>query len=142
MTGATALRRSVVLKRRPSGEPGPEHFELREDAVPSPGPNEVVTRAVWLSIDPYMRGRLREQQTYAAGIAPGAGASLNADFRYEATAPAFPLTLTRLDLAGVRGEAHGALREGGPFRLNLRGPIAPASLDTLPVAPAVASEKN
>lgn len=76
-------------------------------------------------------GGLRALGLDAAGIAPGAGASLNADFRYEATAPAFPLTLTRLDLAGVRGEAHCALRAGGPFRLNLRGPIAPASLDTL-----------
>jgi hypothetical protein len=67
----------------------------------------------------------------AAGIAPGAGASLNADFRYEATAADYPLTLTRLDLAGVRGEAHCSLRAAGPFRLNLRGPIAPPSLDTL-----------
>ena len=64
-------QRSVVLKRRPSGEPGPEHFEIAENKVPQPGAGEVLTRTIWLSIDPYMRGRLREVQTYAAPIMPG-----------------------------------------------------------------------
>jgi NADPH-dependent curcumin reductase CurA len=64
-------RRSVVLRRRPSGAPDRSDFEIREDAVPSPGPGEVVTRTIWLSIDPYMRGRLREQQTYAKAIEIG-----------------------------------------------------------------------
>jgi len=71
VSGANATRRSVVLKSRPTGEPGAEHFAIREDAVPSPGPGEVVTRTIFLSIDPYMRGRLREQQTYAVAIQPG-----------------------------------------------------------------------
>ena len=62
------LRRSVVLKRRPHGEPTPADFGIQEDAIPIPGPNEVVTRTLWLSIDPYMRGRLREEQTYAVAI--------------------------------------------------------------------------
>jgi NADPH-dependent curcumin reductase len=66
-----SIRRSWVLKQRPSGAPDAETFELREDAVPAPGPGEVVTRSIWLSIDPYMRGRLREQQTYAVAIQVG-----------------------------------------------------------------------
>jgi NADPH-dependent curcumin reductase len=70
MTGA-GLRRSIVLKRRPHGEPTPNDFSIQEDAVPTPGPNEVVTRTLWLSIDPYMRGRLREEQTYAVAIQIG-----------------------------------------------------------------------
>jgi NADPH-dependent curcumin reductase len=65
------LRRSVVLKRRPHGEPTPADFGILEDAIPTPGPNEVVTRTLWLSIDPYMRGRLREEQTYAVAIQIG-----------------------------------------------------------------------
>jgi NADPH-dependent curcumin reductase CurA len=65
------LRRSVVLKRRPKGEPTPEDFDIREDAIPTAGPGEVVTRTIWLSIDPYMRGRLREEQTYAVAIQIG-----------------------------------------------------------------------
>jgi NADPH-dependent curcumin reductase CurA len=71
MSGTNATRRSVVLKRRPTAEATPAHFEVREDAVPAPREGEVVTRTIWLSIDPYMRGRLREQQTYAVAIQPG-----------------------------------------------------------------------
>ncbi|HEY4041269.1 MAG TPA: NADP-dependent oxidoreductase [Rhodopila sp.] len=67
----TDLRRSIVLKRRPHGEPSPDDFTIREDAIPTPGPDEVVTRTIWLSIDPYMRGRLREEQTYAVAIQIG-----------------------------------------------------------------------
>jgi NADPH-dependent curcumin reductase CurA len=71
MSTSDAIRRSIVLTRRPRGAPGREDFEFREDAVPQPGAGEVVTRTIWLSIDPYMRGRLREQQTYAQPVNPG-----------------------------------------------------------------------
>jgi len=67
----TGLRRSVVLKRRPRGEPVADDFAIQEDEIPTAGPNEVVTRTIWLSIDPYMRGRLREEQTYAVAIQIG-----------------------------------------------------------------------
>ena len=46
-------------------------FRIARGCVPEPGPGEVVTRTIWLSIDPYMRGRLREQQTYAVAIQIG-----------------------------------------------------------------------
>ena len=65
------LRRSIVLKRRPHGEPTPEDFGIVEDAIPTAGSGQVVTRTMWLSIDPYMRGRLREQQLYAAPVQIG-----------------------------------------------------------------------
>ena len=68
---AETVRRSVVLRRRPSGAPDRSDFDIIEDAIPSPGPGEVVTRTIWLSIDPYMRGRLREQQTYAKAVEIG-----------------------------------------------------------------------
>ena len=71
MSQNATVRHSWVLRHRPSGEPSPDDFALREDAVPEPGPGEVVTRTIWLSIDPYMRGRLREQQTYAVAIQIG-----------------------------------------------------------------------
>src|SRR5690348_5599459 len=71
MSQTATMRRSIVLKRRPHREPGREDFEIREDAVPPPGGGEVVTRTIWLSIDPYMRGRLREQQLYAQPVNPG-----------------------------------------------------------------------
>lgn len=76
-------------------------------------------------------GGLRTLGISAEAIAPGAGRSLAAEFRYDPTAPEHPLRLTNLDLAGVRGEARCATRLGGPFRLDLRGELAPASLDGL-----------
>jgi len=71
MTSADNVRRSVVLKRRPKQEPTSADFEIKQDAVPLPEAGEVVTRTIWLSIDPYMRGRLREEQTYAQAIQVG-----------------------------------------------------------------------
>ena len=71
MSGSNQLRQSVVLKRRPSGEPLPSDFEIKEDLIPEPAAGEVVTRTLFLSIDPYMRGRLREEQTYAVAIQIG-----------------------------------------------------------------------
>jgi NADPH-dependent curcumin reductase len=68
---APSLRRSVVLKRRPHGEPESGDFGVHEDAIPTAGPGEVLTRTLWLSIDPYMRGRLREEQTYAVAVQIG-----------------------------------------------------------------------
>jgi hypothetical protein len=68
---ADTVRRSIVLRRRPSGAPDRSDFDIIEDPVPTPGPGQVVTRTIWLSIDPYMRGRLREQQTYAKAIEIG-----------------------------------------------------------------------
>lgn len=64
-------RRSVVLKKRPHGEPVASDFDIVEDAIPEAAAGEVVTRSIWLSIDPYMRGRLREEQTYAVAIQIG-----------------------------------------------------------------------
>ncbi len=71
MSGSNRLRQSVVLKRRPHGEPSPDDFETITERLPEPKAGEVVTRTLWLSIDPYMRGRLREEQTYAVAIQIG-----------------------------------------------------------------------
>ena len=67
----SSARHSIILRRRPVREPALEDFELVEDAVPTPGPGEVVTRTIWLSIDPYMRGRLRETHLYTTPVPLG-----------------------------------------------------------------------
>ena len=67
----SAMQRAVVLRRRPTGEPTPEDFEILESVVPAPAPGEVVTRTIWLSIDPYMRGRLWDRASYAAPVQIG-----------------------------------------------------------------------
>jgi NADPH-dependent curcumin reductase CurA len=75
MTAATSAssttRRSVVLRRRPSGEPRPDDFEIVEDTIPTPGPGEVVARTIYLSLDPYMRGRLSDRKSYAKPVQIG-----------------------------------------------------------------------
>jgi NADPH-dependent curcumin reductase CurA len=51
--------KAVFLKAYPSGMPSAEDFEMREIDVPAPGPGEMLCRTVWMSVDPYMRGRMR-----------------------------------------------------------------------------------
>jgi NADPH-dependent curcumin reductase CurA len=56
--------REVVLAARPAGEPRESDFELREVADPEPGDGEVLVRNVFVSVDPYMRGRMTGVRTY------------------------------------------------------------------------------
>jgi NADPH-dependent curcumin reductase CurA len=62
----------VLLRRRPVGEPVPEDFEVVESAVPTPGPGQVLVRARFLSLDPYMRGRMSDAKSYAKPVELGA----------------------------------------------------------------------
>lgn len=50
---------------RPEGKPTEEAFEFAEGEVPDQGPDEVLVRTVYLSIDPDMRGRMRDAESYA-----------------------------------------------------------------------------
>ncbi|HEY2447129.1 MAG TPA: NADP-dependent oxidoreductase [Rhizomicrobium sp.] len=56
--------REIRLKRRPVGLPGPEDFELAETMVPEPDPGQVLVRNVFMSVDPYMRGRMTDRASY------------------------------------------------------------------------------
>jgi NADPH-dependent curcumin reductase CurA len=53
------------LAARPHGEPTPEDFRLVEVPVPDPAEGQVVVRVVAMSVDPYMRGRMRSTPSYA-----------------------------------------------------------------------------
>ncbi|NHN47774.1 NADP-dependent oxidoreductase [Halostella sp. JP-L12] len=57
--------RQWTLASRPTGDPTAENFELVEGEVPDPGPREVLVRTRYLSVDPYMRGRMRDAESYA-----------------------------------------------------------------------------
>ncbi len=63
--------RQIVLAARPVGLPKPEDFRLVEAPVPEPGPGEMLVRARWLSLDPYMRGRMSDAPSYARPVAIG-----------------------------------------------------------------------
>lgn len=63
--------RRVVLVRRPPAEPAESDFRLEEVDVPAPGPREVLVRVIYLSLDPYQRGRMRDAVSYAAPVGLG-----------------------------------------------------------------------
>jgi len=56
--------RQIVLAARPQGEPVPADFRLEACEVPDPGPGEVLVRNTWMSVDPYMRGRMNDARSY------------------------------------------------------------------------------
>ena len=55
----------VLLDHRPTGKVSPANFRIVETPVPTPGPGEVLVRHTFLSLDPYMRGRLSDAKSYA-----------------------------------------------------------------------------
>ena len=66
----TANRR-WTLAARPVGEPRESDFALVEGPIREPADGEVLVRTVWLSLDPYMRGRMSDAPSYAANLALG-----------------------------------------------------------------------
>jgi len=63
--------RRVVLASRPVGEPKPSDFRHEEFPVPQPGPGELLLRTKFLSLDPYMRGRMSDAPSYAKPVGIG-----------------------------------------------------------------------
>ena len=64
--------REVRLKSYPPAMPDASHFETATVEVPPPAAGEVQVRNHWMSVDPYMRGRMRDVKSYAAPFAIGA----------------------------------------------------------------------
>ena len=61
-----ATYRRIVLAERPAGAVGEQHFLLEELPLPALADGQVLVRNRWLSLDPYMRGRMNEGRSYAA----------------------------------------------------------------------------
>ena len=55
----------ILLAKRPFGEAGDECFSLEEIDVPGLSENQILIQVVWLSLDPYMRGRMNDVKSYA-----------------------------------------------------------------------------
>ena len=72
MTQTATLNRQIQLASRPVGAPTAANFHLATTTVPSAGPGQVLLRTVYLSLDPYMRGRMSAAASYAASVAVGA----------------------------------------------------------------------
>src|SRR5256886_16185833 len=60
--------RRVVLASRPQGAVSEDNFRIESAPLPRCGDGEVLVRNLWLSLDPYMRGRMSEAKSYAKGV--------------------------------------------------------------------------
>ena len=61
----------IVLANRPTAWVEESNFRLEQADIPEPGPNQVLVRNRWLSLDPYMRGRMSEAKSYAKSVEIG-----------------------------------------------------------------------
>jgi NADPH-dependent curcumin reductase len=68
---AESVNRRIVLASRPQGRPSADHFRMEEAPVPEPGPGQALCRTIYLSLDPYMRGRMSDAPSYANPVQVG-----------------------------------------------------------------------
>ena len=68
---SVSVNRQILLNSRPQGEPKPEDFRLVETKVPPSGEGQVLCRTIYLSLDPYMRGRMESAKNYAKPVEIG-----------------------------------------------------------------------
>lgn len=72
MSQSTLRHRRWVLASRPHGEPVKDNFRLEESDLPTPGNGQILLRTVYLSLDPYMRGRMSDAPSYSPPVEIGA----------------------------------------------------------------------
>ena len=65
------MNKRIVLASYPEGWVIESNFRLETAPVPKPGEGEVLVKNHWLSLDPYMRGRMSQQKSYVKGVEPG-----------------------------------------------------------------------
>jgi NADPH-dependent curcumin reductase CurA len=65
------VNRQITLAARPVGEPKESDFKLVESPIPVPGPDEFLVQVIYLSVDPYMRGRMNDRPSYAPPVQIG-----------------------------------------------------------------------
>ena len=58
----------IVLASRPKGLPAPSNFRLETGAIPAPAEGQILLKTTYLSIDPYMRGRMNDAESYAPPV--------------------------------------------------------------------------
>ena len=71
MKNTIKMNRAWTMASRPIGEPKPDNFKLEEFENPTVQHGEVLLRTLFLSLDPYMRGRMRSGPSYATPLEPG-----------------------------------------------------------------------
>lgn len=71
MSDTMTLNQRIVLASRPVGAPTPENFRMERVALPDLADGQVLLKTVFLSLDPYMRGRMSDAPSYAAPVEIG-----------------------------------------------------------------------
>ncbi|MDX2453289.1 NADP-dependent oxidoreductase [Desulfosarcina sp.] len=71
MSQSKEHNRCIVLAKRPQGAPVPENFRMEKTPVPEPAEGQVLLRTEYLSLDPYMRGRMSDAPSYAEPVKVG-----------------------------------------------------------------------
>lgn len=66
---STTVNHQILLNSRPIGTPTAANFKLQEGTVPTPSDGQVLLRTLYLSLDPYMRGRMSDAESYAPPVA-------------------------------------------------------------------------
>lgn len=69
MTMSKTANREIQLASRPQGWPTEENFRLVSTDIPTPGPGQIVVRNTFISVDPYMRGRMNDVASYVPPFA-------------------------------------------------------------------------
>lgn len=71
MSQTSETNRQIVLAERPKGKPDENTLRMATTDIPRPGTGEMLVRTVYLSLDPYMRGRMNDAKSYAEPVAIG-----------------------------------------------------------------------
>lgn len=71
MSQSSKTNRQIVLHSRPHGAPEPDNFRLETTTLPEPEDGQLLLRTVYLSLDPYMRGRMSDTPSYAPPVELG-----------------------------------------------------------------------
>jgi NADPH-dependent curcumin reductase CurA len=102
-TPSTVVSREIHLAARPHGTPVPADLRLVRTEVPEPGDGQVLVRNTWMSVDPYMRGRMDDTPSYVAPFEVGRVLEGHAVGEVVASrSPAVPVGATVAHFAGWR----------------------------------------
>lgn len=71
MLQTTDKNRQILLASRPVGAPTSSNFKLVESAIPEPEAGQMLLRNIWMSLDPYMRGRMSDAKSYTEPVPVG-----------------------------------------------------------------------
>jgi len=71
MSPSASTNRRIVMARRPAGAPEPADFRMEATAIPAPADGQVLLQTIYLSLDPYMRGRMSDAASYAPPLQIG-----------------------------------------------------------------------